>query len=141
MSFSGASVRKWIDAHLVGIGFAFLFLGALLTIIESFRAAVPIDAYYLGADGATVSVPGLTVYVMSQLAAPLVYNSVLLITVGLLLRNWRVVMVGFENAHSAELAVEGPDEDKIVWIGRRYVNSFDAELAVHALSNRLTRAG
>lgn len=103
MSDSGAGIRKWIDAHLVEVGFVFLFLGALLTILESFRAAVPIDAYYLGADGATVSVPGLTIYVLSQLAAPLVYNSVLLISVGLLLRNWRVAIVGFENAHSAEL--------------------------------------
>ena len=86
-----------------------------------------------------VSVPGLIVYVMSELASPLLYNSVFLISVGLLLRNWRVVIVGFENTPSAELTVDGPDEDKVVWVGKRYANALEADLAVHALSKRLTR--
>lgn len=139
MSISMGGVRNWIDSHLVAIGFAFLFLGTLLTILDSVRVTLSINAYVLGDHRAMVSVPGLIVYVMSELASPLLYNSVFLISVGLLLRNWRVVIVGFENTPSAELTVDGPDEDKVVWVGKRYANALEADLAVHALSKRLTR--
>jgi hypothetical protein len=50
-----------------------------------------------------------------------------------------VTLVGFENATSTEIIVDGPDADKIVWIGRTFRSALDAQLAVDALSKRLTR--
>jgi hypothetical protein len=62
-----------------------------------------------------------------------------LIGVGVLLRSWRVTLVGFENSAPGELVVSEPDENCVVWIGKRYASALDAELAGKALEHRLKR--
>lgn len=141
MSLLIVRLRRWIDANLVQLGFGFLAVGTLLTIFNAVRNALEIPYLSTGSNGASVSAAGLTFNLMSELAAPLVYNSVLFIAVGVLLRSWRVTLVGFEHSQPGDLVVSEPDEDYVVWIGKKYPSALDAELAAKALSHRLTRVG
>jgi hypothetical protein len=135
-----SAVRRFIDRHLVAIGVWSLIVGMLLTIIESLAKSIPIPAIDTAATsgGVEISVSWVVVTVLSHLAAPLVYNSVLLIAIGVLLRNWRVTVVGFENSKTGEIVIEGPDEANIVWVGKAYPSRHDAQLVTDALAKRLT---
>lgn len=131
-------IRRWVDTHLVALGVFLFVLGVLLTAFESVRNALSITAFDV-TKGVAVSFWGLTVNIMAQLAGPIIYNSALLIAVGLLLRTWRVTFVGFEGTSLGELVVQPPDEENVVWVGKIYANAHDAELAATALGSRLTR--
>jgi hypothetical protein len=48
-----------------------------------------------------------------------------------------IFTVGFDKADSAQISLKGPDEDNIVWVGRRYRNRLEAEAIASALAERL----
>ena len=129
-------MRRWIDANLVRIGIWSFVVGVALIGLTAAMNVFPIT----GGDGST-SVALMLYFLMVRVAQPLTYVSALLIGGGVLLRNWRVTLVGFENSPLEELMVHGPDEANVVWIGKRYENAFDAEAAANALANRLAKAG
>lgn len=132
-------IRKWVDANLISIGFWLLAIGSVLTGLSSILAEFQITAVAVNAEGTSLSPVGLVLGVLSDLSGPIVYNSVLLISVGVLLRNWRVTLIGFENSARGELVVTKPDENCVVWVGKRYASALDAELAGKALAHRLKR--
>jgi hypothetical protein len=138
MGIFASAARRWIDAHLVTIGVAFLLVGTLLTVFNSLRHALSIP-YIDVTSNASVSLAGLTINLMSELAGPLVYNSVFLIAIGVLLRSWRVTLIGFESTPAAQIVVSGPDDDNVVWLGKKYASALDADLAANALAKRLMR--
>lgn len=123
-------LRRWIDAHLVGIGFAILVVSAALAALLALYQEVwpPTSA------PSTALILGLVL--VSQVSRVLIYLGGFLIGVGVLLRNWQVVLVGFENTDLKEMIVDGPDGDNVVWLGKRYANAFEAEAAFGALETR-----
>ena len=44
-----------------------------------------------------------------------------------------ILTVGFDTADSTALSVQGPDENNVVWIGRRYRARLEAEAVVAAM--------
>jgi hypothetical protein len=125
-------LRRWIDAHLVGLGVAMLTASATLAaLLATYQEVWP-----------RTSAPSSTFIVSfvlaTQLSRVLIYLGGFLIGVGILLRNWQVVIVGFENSDLKELIVDGPDDNNIVWLGKRYSNAFEAEAAFGALEKRAT---
>jgi hypothetical protein len=96
----------------------------------------------MGGTGSGVYVAswGMAMTVLSAFADSLVYNSVWMIAMGILLGRWRVTLVGYEDAQTDDLTVDGPDDANTVWIGRRYASEFDARVALDALSKRIRPA-
>lgn len=131
-------LRRWVDEHLVSVGMFLFALGALLMVFESVRTTLSVTAFE-NSTGVEISFWGLAINILAQLAAPLMYNSVLLVAVGVLLRNWRVTLVGFEGTAPGDLMVRAPDDEYVVWVGKRYANAHDAEIAAAALATRLKR--
>ena len=138
MGFYASAARKWIDAHLVTVGMAFLLVGTILTVFNALRQALGVSYLDVPSDG-SVSLAGLAINLMSELSGPLVFNSVSFIAIGVLLRSWRVTLVGFESTPSEQLVISGPDDDNTVWLGKQYASALDAELAANALAHRLER--
>lgn len=104
---------------------------------RAFRRACGITAIAGVAGGATLSAPALTLFGLVVFANALAYNSVWMIAVGVLLKHWRVTLVGFEDAATADIKVDGPDGNNVVWIGRTYGSALDAKLAFEALAERI----
>jgi len=132
---------RWLDGNLALLGVWFLFVGLFLVGLEAVRAASSISAIDGAAGGATLSVPALILLAMAGFSEALVYNGVWMIAMGVLLKRWRVTLVGFEDAVSADIKVDGPDDQNVVWIGRTYATTLDARLAFDALARRIRTAG
>lgn len=131
-----AALRSWIDRNILMIGVVMLFAGVAATMLAAIRhLALPINA------AGEIVLFGLGVNMFAALASPLAYNSVLLIVAGLLLKRGERTLVGFENTPAIDLFVEGPDETRTVWLGKRFGNAFDAEVAADALARRLNIPG
>ena len=52
-----------------------------------------------------------------------------------------ILTVGFDRLDSDRMAVKGPDDDNIVWIGRRYGTKSEAESVATVLAERLREGG
>ena len=48
-----------------------------------------------------------------------------------------ILSVGFDQIDSAKMAIKGPDDDNIVWVGHRYGTKLEAESVALTLENRL----
>ena len=48
-----------------------------------------------------------------------------------------IISVGFDKLDAKKMAVKGPDDDNIVWIGRRYGTKAEAEIVAEVLAERL----
>jgi hypothetical protein len=48
-----------------------------------------------------------------------------------------VFTVGFDKLDAAKMALKGPDEDNIVWVGHRYSTRMEAETVASAFAERL----
>ena len=130
MRGTASRLRRWVDAHLVGIGIAMLVLSIALTSLLAIYQEVSV----ITSAPSNLVVIGLVL--AAQLARIFFYLSGFLLGVGVLLRNWQVVLVGFEGTNLNELMVDGPDGNNIVWLGKRYANAFEAEAAFGALERR-----
>jgi hypothetical protein len=51
-----------------------------------------------------------------------------------------LLSVGFDKADAQKVAVKGPDEDDVVWVGHRYSSRLEAETVVDAVQKRLKDA-
>ena len=48
-----------------------------------------------------------------------------------------IMSIGYDTADASKIAVKGPDDDHIVWVGRRYGSAHEAEAVAAAFSERL----
>jgi len=48
-----------------------------------------------------------------------------------------IFTIGFDNLDVAKIAIKGPDDDNIVWIGHRYGTRVEAEAIAEAFAERL----
>ncbi len=48
-----------------------------------------------------------------------------------------ILTVGFDKIDAAYISLKGPDDDNVVWIGRRYRSRLEAETIAAALGERL----
>lgn len=51
-----------------------------------------------------------------------------------------VMTIGFDRADGRKVSVKGPDEDNVVWIGRRYESPHEAQTVASVLAGRLDTA-
>ena len=114
---------------LVGSTIAFVFATSLIaTLVALFRQE-------LGGGG----LPSIaySVSLGIQAATPFVFVAgVLLYCFGRFLATGSITLVGFEGASPQDIAVVGPDEQNVVWIGRKFPARIDAEAAAEALKQR-----
>lgn len=133
-------LRSWIDDNILVIGVILLCIGLVGVALGAVRDLVPFMLNASGVGGEPSPI-GVALHLLYAIASPLAYNSVLLIVAGLVLRAGRADLVGFEHTDRNQLAVDGPDDDNVVWLGKRYSNTFDAEVAAQALAKRMTMVG
>jgi hypothetical protein len=50
-----------------------------------------------------------------------------------------VFSVGFNMADSSRISMKGPDEDNIVWVGRKYDSLVEAETVATAIQQKLSQ--
>ncbi len=121
-----ARYGRWL---LVGSAVAFVFATSLIaTLAALFRQE-------LGGGG----LPSITYSVSLgiQAATPFVFVAgVLLYCFGRFLATGSITLVGFEGTSPQDIAVVGPDEQNVVWIGRKFPARIDAEAAAEALKQR-----
>lgn len=48
-----------------------------------------------------------------------------------------IFSVGFDKLDAAKIAMKGPDDDNVVWIGQRYTTRLEAEAVAAAIEDRL----
>jgi hypothetical protein len=48
-----------------------------------------------------------------------------------------VMTIGFDRADGSKVAVKGPDDENVVWIGRRYDSPREAQAVASAMAERL----
>ena len=130
-------LRSWIDDNILVIGVILLCIGLVGVALGAVRDLVPFMLNASGAGGEPSPI-GVALHLLYAIASPLAYNSVLLIVAGLVLRAGRAELVGFEHTAKNELVVDGPDDEHVVWLGKRFANTFDAEVAAQALARRMT---
>lgn len=123
---NAARYGRWM---MIGSAVAFVFVTSL---IAAFAAMMRQEL-------ATQSALSM-IYTMSlgvQAAAPFVFvGGVLLYCFGRFLASGSITLIGFEGASPQDIAVVGPDEQNVVWIGRRFNARIDAEAAREALARR-----
>lgn len=51
-----------------------------------------------------------------------------------------VFSVGFDKVDASRVAMKGPDDDNVVWIGYRYANRLEAETIAAAFEDRLKQS-
>lgn len=130
-------LRSWIDDNILVIGVILLCIGFTGVAVGAIRDLVPLSLNASGIGGEPSPI-GIVTNLLYAVSGPLAYNSVLLIVAGLVLRVGKVELVGFEHTAQNELVVDGPDHDNVVWLGKRFTNTFDAEVAAQALARRMT---
>lgn len=123
-------LRSWIDANLVKAGICLFVAGLASTAGTAMLNTIPLV-------GEVHELSFALVLMIANLAKPLMLVGALIVGGGVLLRNWHVTLVGFENTPVANLLVDGPHADNTVWIGKRFKSAFDAEAAATALATRL----
>ena len=48
-----------------------------------------------------------------------------------------LMSIGYDAVDASKIAVKGPDGDNIVWVGRRYGSSYEAEVVAAAFAERI----
>ena len=71
------------------------------------------------------------------LADQAIYSAVIFIVGAKFIETRTIFTIGFDRLDAAKIKVEGPDEDNIVWIGRRYATRFEAEAIAETIAERL----
>jgi hypothetical protein len=49
-----------------------------------------------------------------------------------------IMTVGFDQVDGSKIAVKGPDDDNVVWIGRRYGSPFEAQAVATTLAEQIS---
>lgn len=129
-------LRSWIDGNILVIGVILFCIGMVGVALGGVRDLVPFTLNASGVGGEPSPI-GVALHLLFAIANPLAYNSVLLIVAGLVLRAGTANLVGFEHTARNELVVDGPDSDNVVWLGKPFANTFDAEVAAQALARRM----
>jgi len=69
-----------------------------------------------------------------------IFASVLLFVGAKIFETRTLMSIGYDTVDAAKIAVKGPDKDDIVWVGRRYGSSYEAEVVASALAERIGAA-
>ena len=48
-----------------------------------------------------------------------------------------IMTIGFDKLDAEKMSIKGPDEDNVIWIGRKYGSTIEAETVAAALESRL----
>lgn len=51
-----------------------------------------------------------------------------------------IFTVGFDKLDAAKVAMKGPDEDNVVWVGHRYASRLEAETVAATIGERLKQS-
>ena len=51
-----------------------------------------------------------------------------------------VFTIGFDKLDASKIAIKGPDDDNVVWVGRRYGTRFEAEAVAETFAERLRQS-
>lgn len=121
-----ARYGRWL---MIGSAIAFVFATSLIATLASlFRQEL---------NGGGIASILYSVSLGFQAAAPFVFVAgVLLYCFGRFLAAGSITLVGFEGASSQDIAVVGPDDQNVVWIGRKFAARIDADAAAEALKQR-----
>ena len=78
-------------------------------------------------------------YDFRYLFEQLIYVSAILYVGMKFLETRTVFSVGFNMADSSRISMKGPDEDNIVWVGRKYDSLVEAETVATAIQQKLSQ--
>ena len=66
--------------------------------------------------------------------------SVLLFVGAKIFETRTLMSIGYDTVDASKIAVKGPDDNNIVWVGRRYGSSYEAEVVATAFAERIGAA-
>jgi hypothetical protein len=66
-----------------------------------------------------------------------IYASTVLFVGAKFFETRNLLSVGFDRLDASNMVIKGPDDDNIIWTGRRYGAKFEAESVVAVLTERL----
>ncbi len=66
-----------------------------------------------------------------------IYASVLLFVGAKVFETRTLMSIGYDAIDAGKIAIKGPDDDNVVWIGRRYASPHEAQVVAAAFAERL----
>jgi hypothetical protein len=137
--------KHWMERNLARLGFVMFAVGMVILLVGLVGVVLEEltggTAYASGSEGQLflryVFSIARTLY---SVGSTFSWIGALFFCLGRFLEVGLVTIVGFERTPPSELIVKGPDENNVVWIGKPYSNSFDAELAAKAFGERLGKS-
>jgi len=69
-----------------------------------------------------------------------IFASVVLFVGAKIFETRTLMSIGYDTVDATKVAVKGPDDENIVWIGRRYGSSYEAEVVAAAFAERIAAA-
>jgi hypothetical protein len=105
----------------------------------------PISARLFGDYHTTYGTPDTATFVMfatwltdfRYLAEQAVYAATIFFVGAKFFETRSIFTIGFDRLDTAKIALKGPDDDNIVWIGQRYGTRLEAETVAAAFAERL----
>lgn len=79
-------------------------------------------------------------YDLRQVAEEGMFVSVIVMLYGKFAQTKTVFSVGFDMSERDRLMCSGPDENNVVWVGRKYDSIVEAELVAKTISDRLAKS-
>jgi hypothetical protein len=74
---------------------------------------------------------------LRYLTEQLLYVGALVFVGGKFFETRTIFTVGFDKLDAAKVAMKGPDDDNVVWIGHRYATPLEAQTVAAAIEERL----
>jgi hypothetical protein len=132
-------VRRWLESNLVRLGVSLVVIGFVLTVLGILSELHSFNALAREPTGRWGQ---LIIYLYSlgkiswSFGQTLIWAGVLLYCFGRFTASSFVTIVGFEQTRPSELIVRGPDADNIVWLGRHYATTTEAEAVANTFRQR-----
>ena len=77
------------------------------------------------------------VYDFRAIFEQLIYVGAIVFVGGKFIETRNIITVGFDRLDAADVSLKGPDEEHVVWVGRRYRSQMEAAAVADAIKSRL----
>jgi len=122
------------------IGFRVLAASVAMTVVLSIVDGVvrgPIMAARLSPPVGTFTMLSVWITDFRYLFEQGIYASTIFLVGAKFFETRSIMTVGFDRTDASKMVLKGVDQDNIVWIGRRYGTSLEAEVVAAAIAERL----
>jgi hypothetical protein len=131
--FAPKADRKWSEAGLA-IAIGSLVLALALAAVDGLVKSYYIEHMH---DSPMLTAVATWVVDFRYVAEQTILAGVVLFVGAKFFETRTIFTIGFDKLDAAKIAVTGPDENNIVWIGHRYGTQLEAEAVAATMAERL----